>query len=89
MNAKMPKNKNISFQEFTEKFFLEMMKNTFHAEFIKWMSDKTKNLPNGTPVLLNMGRSKAYNPKVFRQELRKRMAGLRLTHIIFDDAKKE
>jgi len=72
----------ISLQEFAEKFFSEMMKNTFHADFIEWMSNELKEVPKGLPILMITGRKKAYNPAVF-----KGINGIHATRIVIDEAK--
>lgn len=76
----------MSIQEFTEKFMPEIIKNTFHADFIKWMDGKVKNLPNNTPILLQGGRSKSYHSMALKREVGIRVDnGFHLDKIIIDD----
>ena len=84
-------NKQISLYEFTKMYFPEKMKNTFHADFIEWLSNEIKDLPKGTTIILDHGRGKNYigNNQKFRNELRTRINGFHATHIIIDDDKKE
>jgi len=64
-----------------------IQENTFHADFIKWMDNNIKDLPNGTKLIISGGRSKASFPGALREEVSKRLNGIHATRIVIDEAK--